>query len=90
MLSALGESRPEDVVVLPSEALNADDVFIDGLPRSELEAALAPARVVSGYEVTEALSGEIIADYPTPVRAVAWSDAADALATSGADAAPTP
>jgi putative radical SAM enzyme (TIGR03279 family) len=56
ILAALGPGgSPRDVVVLPAEALNADDLFIDSLPLAELEAALAPARVIRGYEVTEAL-----------------------------------
>jgi putative radical SAM enzyme (TIGR03279 family) len=56
ILAALGpRGSAGDVVVLPAEALNADDLFIDSLPLAELEAALAPASVVRGYEVTEAL-----------------------------------
>jgi len=57
ILTDLGESRDGDVVVLPAEALNADDLFIDSVPRARVEEALAPARVVSGYEITEALAG---------------------------------
>lgn len=56
MLAALGDSSEErDIVVLPGEALNADNVFIDSFPYTDFEAALAPARVVRGYEITEAL-----------------------------------
>lgn len=54
---ALGESRGGDVVLLPAEAINADDAFIDSMPLAELEGALAPATVLPGYEITEALSG---------------------------------
>ncbi|HSM59478.1 MAG TPA: DUF512 domain-containing protein, partial [Longimicrobiales bacterium] len=57
MLDALGASREGDVVLLPAEALNGDDLFIDSLPLAELEAALAPAVVARGHEVTEALRG---------------------------------
>lgn len=53
--SALGAGVAGDIVVLPGEALNADDVFIDGLPLDELSASMAPARICRGYEVTEAL-----------------------------------
>ena len=53
--AALGDARAGDLVMLPAEALNADDLFIDSLPLAELEAALAPARVVSGYEITATL-----------------------------------
>jgi len=55
ILNALGEPRVGDIVVLPAEAINADDAFIDNLPKSELVEALAPAEIRSGYEVTEAL-----------------------------------
>ena len=56
MLSALGgAAREDDVIVLPAESLNADDLFIDSYSYTDFEAALAPARVVRGYEITEAL-----------------------------------
>jgi putative radical SAM enzyme (TIGR03279 family) len=55
ILAALGPGRADDVVVLPAEALNGDDVFIDDLPLSQLEARLAPATILTGYEITEAL-----------------------------------
>jgi len=53
--AALGRGRPGDVIVLPAEALNADQLFIDGLPLSELRARVSPAEVRTGYEITEAL-----------------------------------
>lgn len=52
---ALGESRPGDVVLLPAESLNADRLFIDSLPLENLERTLAPARVLTGYELTATL-----------------------------------
>ncbi|MDT8341910.1 MAG: DUF512 domain-containing protein [Longimicrobiales bacterium] len=56
ILSRLGgEVRPGDVVLLPAEALNADGLFIDSLPLGELEAALAPARVLAGHRIRDAL-----------------------------------
>lgn len=55
VLEDLGPPRDGDLVVLPAEALNADELFIDSLPLAEFEAAQAPATVVRGYEVTEAL-----------------------------------
>lgn len=48
-----GEER--DVVLFPAEALNSDEVFIDGVTLADFENALAPAVVARGYEVTEAL-----------------------------------
>ena len=55
ILKALGDSQDGDVIVLPAEALNADEVFIDDLAKSELVAVLAPAEIRTGYEITEAL-----------------------------------
>ena len=55
ILKALGDSQDGDVIVLPAEALNADEVFIDDLAKSELMAVLAPAEIRTGYEITEAL-----------------------------------
>ena len=55
ILEALGDSQDGDLVLLPAEALNADEVFIDNLAKSELVAALAPAEIRTGYEITEAL-----------------------------------
>jgi len=50
-----GTVRPGDLILLPAEALNGDDLFIDSLPMSELRAALSPARVEAGHEMTELL-----------------------------------
>jgi len=55
ILAALGGGDERDVVLLPAEALNADDLFIDSMPRALLEAALGGATVRTGYEITEAL-----------------------------------
>jgi putative radical SAM enzyme (TIGR03279 family) len=55
ILRALGGGAEGDVIVLPAEALNADALFIDSVPLARLEAALEPATVVRGYEITEAL-----------------------------------
>ena len=56
MLAALGEGRPDDIVLLPGEALNGDEVFIDDVPLTRLRRALAPARVLTGHEITRMLS----------------------------------
>jgi len=55
ILRALGGSRSGDVVVLPAEALNADDRFIDDTSKAELHAELGAVDLRTGYEVTEAL-----------------------------------
>jgi putative radical SAM enzyme (TIGR03279 family) len=56
ILGALGEAREGDLILLPAEAINADDAFIDDLPKSEFVATLAPAEIRAGYEIIEALS----------------------------------
>ena len=55
ILTALGDGRAGDVVLLPAEALNAEAMFIDSVPLVELESALAPSTVLRGFEITEAL-----------------------------------
>lgn len=59
LLDALGpaSSQDGDLVLLPDEALNADDLFIDGLPLTEAERRLAPARVRTGATLVDALRG---------------------------------
>ncbi|MDH5589085.1 MAG: DUF512 domain-containing protein [Gemmatimonadota bacterium] len=53
--AALGAAREGDVVLLPGEALNADEVFIDSLPLSTFRARMAPATVLAGHEITRTL-----------------------------------
>lgn len=55
LVEAAGEGRPGDVLLIPAETLNQDDLFIDSLPLDEFRRAVAPARVVPGYEIPEAL-----------------------------------
>lgn len=55
LADALGRGHDGELILIPAEALNADRLFIDGLPLAELEARLAPARVVPGHELTAAL-----------------------------------
>lgn len=45
--------RPGDVCLIPAEALNADDLFIDSLALDELRGALEPALVVPGHELLD-------------------------------------
>jgi len=56
--------RAGDIVLIPGESLNGDDLFIDSLPLDELQAQLAPAVVRPGMEVTATLrdvAGEVAA-----------------------------
>jgi len=55
ILASLGDAREGDLVLLPAEALNADDTFIDDMPREELERSLPGVEIRAGHEVTEAL-----------------------------------
>ena len=55
IIDALQNTQSGDLVVLPAEALNSDDIFIDDVPMDELQKALAPALICTGHEVTEAL-----------------------------------
>jgi len=48
-------TRADDLVLLPADALNADGLFIDSLPLTELEQALDPALVRAGSEITSTL-----------------------------------
>jgi NifB/MoaA-like Fe-S oxidoreductase len=56
LLRSLENGRADrDVVLLPAEALNADERFIDDMPLERLKERLAPARVVPGHEITALL-----------------------------------
>ena len=56
ILAALGPSSPNDVVVLPAEALNQDDAFIDDLTLKEFRAALGGAEIRTGHDLIDALA----------------------------------
>ena len=55
LLGAVQDPQPQDLILLPGEALNADDLFIDSLSLEEFRAAVAPARAIPALEITEAL-----------------------------------
>ncbi len=52
---SLGDTAEDELLLLPAEAINADGLFIDSMPLSDLTAALAPATVATGYEITGCL-----------------------------------
>lgn len=56
ILAALRGRGRFDAVLLPAESLNDADLFIDSMPLSELESRLAPARILPGYALSEALT----------------------------------
>ncbi len=56
IVRALGDARSGDLVLIPGEALNADDLFIDSLSLESVRRRLAPAQVVSGYELAACLA----------------------------------
>ncbi|HSK18946.1 MAG TPA: DUF512 domain-containing protein [Longimicrobiales bacterium] len=53
--AAVAAAGTFDVVLLPAEALNDDVLFIDSMPLSDLESAIAPARAVPAHELISAL-----------------------------------
>jgi len=55
LLAAVPNPEDRDLLLLPGEALNADHFFIDSLSLEEFRAAVAPARVIPGLDLTEAL-----------------------------------
>ena len=55
VLSTIGPGREGDLILLPSEALNGDRVFIDGLEAATLEGRLAPAEVRFGEGLLDPL-----------------------------------
>ena len=55
LLAALGETRPEDLILFPGEALNADEFFIDSFSLQEFRDAVAPAELRPALEITQAL-----------------------------------
>ena len=55
LLAAVTDPSDQDLVMIPSEALNQDELFIDSVSLDDFRRELFPARVVPGYEITEAL-----------------------------------
>ncbi|MCH7934467.1 MAG: DUF512 domain-containing protein, partial [Gemmatimonadetes bacterium] len=55
--ATLGDTAADELLLLPAEAVNADGLFIDSMALSDLTAALAPATVATGYEITDCLKG---------------------------------
>jgi putative radical SAM enzyme (TIGR03279 family) len=53
--SAAGDGEEGDVILVPGETLNQDDLFIDSLSLEEFTRSLAPAKVVPAYEIPTAL-----------------------------------
>ena len=51
----VGETKKDEIILIPADALNADDLFIDSMSLDELKKSLSPAEVVTGYDLTECL-----------------------------------
>ena len=64
LADALAPGRPDELILVPAEALNADRMFIDSMPLAEVERRLAPARVVAGHELTATLRAAVISTSP--------------------------
>ena len=56
LLEAVTDPSDQDLVMIPSEALNQDELFIDSVSLDDFRRELFPARVVPGYEITQALA----------------------------------
>lgn len=55
LLKAAGDPGESDVILLPREALNADDLFIDSFSLAEFREAVNPSRVMPGLDLIRAL-----------------------------------
>jgi putative radical SAM enzyme (TIGR03279 family) len=54
--AARGRSHaPGDLILLPAETLNQDDLFIDSLPLRDFRRAVEPATVLPAWEIPDAL-----------------------------------
>jgi len=53
--ASVGDTAADELLLLPAEAVNSDGLFIDSMPLSDLTAAFSPARIATGYEITECL-----------------------------------
>ncbi|CAN5623765.1 DUF512 domain-containing protein [soil metagenome] len=49
------EHAPGDLILLPAETLNQDDLFIDSLPLRDFRRAVEPATVLPAWEIPDAL-----------------------------------
>ena len=58
MLAAVSDAEPSDLILLPREALNADELFIDSFSLAEFRDTVAPAQVIPAFDLIEAL-GEL-------------------------------
>jgi len=55
LLAAVHDPSARDLILVPAEALNQDDLFVDSFSMESLRERLAPARVVAGFEITDTL-----------------------------------
>jgi NifB/MoaA-like Fe-S oxidoreductase len=55
LMGGVPDPAENDLILIPAEALNADDLFIDSVSLEDFRRALAPARVLPAFEITEAL-----------------------------------
>ncbi|MEX1258385.1 MAG: DUF512 domain-containing protein [Gemmatimonadota bacterium] len=55
LLSAVPDPSERDLILIPAEALNQDELFVDSFSLASLREGLAPARVLAGFEITDTL-----------------------------------
>ncbi len=56
LLQAVTSPSEDEIILIPAEALNQDEHFVDSLPLADFRRAAYPAHVLPGFEVAEALS----------------------------------
>jgi putative radical SAM enzyme (TIGR03279 family) len=55
LLEAAGDPGESDLILLPGEALNADDLFIDSVSLAEFREAVSPTRVIPALDLIQAM-----------------------------------
>ena len=78
MTAALEHAPRADIVLIPAEALNDDDIFVDNYAFAELRAAFPNARVIAAHEFTAPLI-ELALDDPNARRPEGVGPATHAL-----------
>jgi len=55
LADAVKDPTAEDLILIPREALNADNLFIDSMPFTRFQEHVAPAKAIPALDLTEAL-----------------------------------
>lgn len=57
VIDAVRDCREGDLILLPADALNDDNLFIDSTPLDDAVRAMAPARVVTAHQIMDGIEG---------------------------------